>query len=201
MKRYLAIIPLAVMGLALASCTPKALVKEDISSTAAPSKDAKAQEGADKKDTVVVPDEKTMSEDITAENLRKAAAKNGAAQGSADALAARKENGLAVVHFDFDKYTIRDEDKSVLTSDAQWIRLHNNVRVRIAGHCDERGDTEYNLALGEKRAESVKKYLEAMGVKDNRLSTVSYGKEKPLDQGHNEDAWSKNRRAEFYVIK
>jgi peptidoglycan-associated lipoprotein len=74
------------------------------------------------------------------------------------------------------------------------------VKIQIEGHCDERGTIEYNLALGERRANSTKRYLISLGIGDKRISTISYGEEKPLDPGHNEEAWAKNRRAHIIVI-
>jgi peptidoglycan-associated lipoprotein len=76
-----------------------------------------------------------------------------------------------------------------------------NAKIRIEGHCDERGTNEYNMALGERRANSAKKYLIKLGVKESQLSTISYGEEKPLDPGHNEEAWAMNRRAHFAIVK
>ncbi|MBI5587375.1 MAG: peptidoglycan-associated lipoprotein Pal [Deltaproteobacteria bacterium] len=106
---------------------------------------------------------------------------------------------LYAVHFDFDKYNIREDDKPVLEKNAKWLNLNKKVTVIIEGHADERGETEYNLALGDKRARSVEKYLEALGVSRDRLATISFGEEKPVDPGHDEAAWSKNRRAEFKI--
>ncbi|HEX7681728.1 MAG TPA: OmpA family protein, partial [Thermoanaerobaculia bacterium] len=78
---------------------------------------------------------------------------------------------------------------------AQWLRNHRTYHVMIEGHCDERGTEQYNLALGEKRAYDAKEYLSTLGIDTTRLSTISYGEDKPFDQGHDEIAWSKNRRA------
>jgi peptidoglycan-associated lipoprotein len=77
---------------------------------------------------------------------------------------------------------------------------HPTIKIQIEGHCDERGTSEYNLALGERRANSAKKYLISLGMPADRISTISYGKEKPLDPGHNEEAWSKNRRDHFIIL-
>jgi peptidoglycan-associated lipoprotein len=104
---------------------------------------------------------------------------------------------LDPVHFDFDKYDIRPADRAVLAAHAEWLKQHPAVKVMIEGHCDERGTVEYNLALGDKRATAVRRYLIDLGINPDRLSWVSYGKERPVDPGHNEEAWFKNRRAEF----
>lgn len=107
---------------------------------------------------------------------------------------------LKDVHFDFDRYDIREQDVEILKENAAILLKYPDVKVQIEGHCDERGTTEYNLALGERRANSVKKYLISLGVPAERLSTISYGKEMPLDPRHNEEAWAKNRRAHFTIL-
>ncbi|OGP15712.1 MAG: peptidoglycan-associated lipoprotein [Deltaproteobacteria bacterium GWA2_55_10] len=107
---------------------------------------------------------------------------------------------LFTIYFEYDKYTIRDIDMENLTKNAKWLGLNGSIKVRIEGHADERGETEYNLALGDKRARSVMKYLQDMGIQVQRLDVVSYGEEKPAMDGQGEDAWSKNRRAEFVII-
>lgn len=105
--------------------------------------------------------------------------------------------GLQRIHFDFDKSVIRQDMRSRLQSNYDYLSRNPGVRVRIEGHCDERGTTEYNLALGERRAKSAFQYLMDLGVDPNRMNVVSYGEEVPLDPNHSEDAWAKNRRAEF----
>ena len=104
-----------------------------------------------------------------------------------------------LVHFDFDKADIRASDQGILDRKAAILAANSTVRLRIAGHCDERGSDEYNLALGNRRAASAKRYLTGKGVDDGRLEVVSYGKERPLDPGHSEDSWAKNRRDEFEI--
>ncbi len=106
---------------------------------------------------------------------------------------------FADVLFDYDKSDIGSEGRSTLEKIANWLNGHDHVQLMIEGHCDERGSNEYNLALGEQRALSVRRYLTGLGISTDRLHTVSYGEEKPLDPSHNEDAWSKNRRAHFLV--
>ncbi|UCH98798.1 MAG: peptidoglycan-associated lipoprotein Pal [Candidatus Aminicenantes bacterium] len=108
---------------------------------------------------------------------------------------------LKRIHFDFDKYFIRNDMKPVLEKNAQWLLKFPSVVVTIDGHCDERGTEEYNMALGEKRAESAKKYLANLGVPGARLKTVSYGKTKPLVKGVDEESHYMNRRDEFTIIK
>jgi peptidoglycan-associated lipoprotein len=106
---------------------------------------------------------------------------------------------LKDIHFDFDRYNLRPGDASILRENAALLKKYPNVKIQIEGHCDERGTVEYNLALGERRANSAKDYLVSLGISQARISTISYGKEKPLDPGHNEDAWAKNRRAHTVV--
>lgn len=103
------------------------------------------------------------------------------------------------VFFDFDKSNLRPEARETLTKQAAWLSKFPGVRVVIEGHCDERGTREYNLALGERRANSVKDYLVALGINPARLKTISYGKERPAAIGHNETAWAQNRRGVMVV--
>lgn len=111
------------------------------------------------------------------------------------------ESALENVYFDFDKSDLRPDARATLEKNAEWIRGNPGVKIQIEGHCDERGTEEYNLALGERRANSVKNYLVSMGIGADRLYTISYGEELPADPGHNEEAWAKNRRAHFLVTK
>lgn len=116
------------------------------------------------------------------------------AAGAAGALAPEK---LEKVYFDFDKYEVKQEFRAPLERDAATIKDHANVKVVVEGHCDERGSEEYNLALGERRSMAVKNFLVSVGVKEGQLYTISYGEERPVDKGHNEKAWSQNRRVQF----
>ncbi len=103
------------------------------------------------------------------------------------------------VHFDFDNATLDYQAQDLLKQKAMWLRDNPDANVVIEGHCDERGTNAYNLALGERRAESAKAFLVNLGISDARLTTISYGEEKPLDMGQNEEAWAKNRRAAFVL--
>jgi len=114
------------------------------------------------------------------------------------AMAAAVE--MADINFAFDKYDIRPGDGETLKKDYEWFGT-NAGRVRIEGNCDERGTVEYNLVLGQKRADAAKRYLVGLGVDGSRLDTISYGKEKPMDPGHNEAAWAKNRRDHFTPLQ
>ena len=103
------------------------------------------------------------------------------------------------IYFDFDKSDLKPETQEVLKSKAEWLRKNPGESVIIEGHCDERGTNEYNLALGDRRAQSAKKFLNDLGIAESRLTTISYGEERPADPRHNETAWSKNRRGHFVL--
>ncbi len=103
------------------------------------------------------------------------------------------------IHFDFDKSFIRDDAKPILRNVADHMKKNPGAQLQIEGHCDERGTSEYNMALGQRRADSASKYLVHLGVGADRISTISYGEERPADPGHNEEAWAKNRRAVFVL--
>jgi len=105
------------------------------------------------------------------------------------------------IYFDFDRSQLKAEAKAILKKKADWLSDNTAYALRIMGHCDERGTAEYNLALGERRAHAAKQFLVALGIASDRIYTVSYGEEKPAVEGHNEAAWSKNRRDEFKLIK
>ena len=104
------------------------------------------------------------------------------------------------IYFDYDKSDLKPEAKAILKKKADWLLSNTSYSVRIEGHCDERGTNEYNLALGQRRADSAKKFLAALGVSDGHIVTLSFGEEKPADPGHNEAAWTKNRRDSFQLI-
>lgn len=106
----------------------------------------------------------------------------------------------AMIHFDFDKATLRPDDQAGLDQKVAILTANATVRVRISGHCDERGSDEYNLALGNRRATAAKQYLVSHGVDASRIETVSYGEERPIATGHDEDSWAQNRRDEFEIL-
>ena len=108
--------------------------------------------------------------------------------------------GLSSVHFDYDSSTLSSEARRQLSENAEWIKSHSNVTVQIEGHCDARGSVEYNLALGERRAKAVKAYMSSLGIASKRMTIISYGEEKPIATGDSEDAYAKNRRANFVPI-
>ncbi|MDD2733444.1 MAG: peptidoglycan-associated lipoprotein Pal [Desulfuromonadaceae bacterium] len=106
---------------------------------------------------------------------------------------------LERIYFDFDSANLSKEARDILTKNAAILNNEKAIKVQIEGNCDERGSSEYNLALGEKRAKSAMQYLVTMGIPANRISVISYGKEKPVDSDQNETAWSRNRRDEFVI--
>jgi peptidoglycan-associated lipoprotein len=103
------------------------------------------------------------------------------------------------VYFDFDSSALGDLAKNVLPRKAEWLRMNMDASIIIEGHCDERGTSAYNIALGDRRAESAKAFLLYLGIDANRLTTISYGEERPVDMGKNEESWAKNRRDHFVV--
>lgn len=150
----------------------------------------------------------TQSNDATSQT--KAAATSGsegkliqpASSGSAAASqqqASTRKSGLDAVYFAFDSNILTTESRDVLQ--ANYKQLASKPAIQIEGHCDERGSAEYNLALGEKRAKAAQNYLVTLGYPAAKVSTISYGKERPADQGHDEAAWAKNRRDEFRIVK
>jgi len=180
-KSFMIIILIFCFGLILIGCPKKAPMKEEPS--------VKTEEAAK----------------VEAERAKEAKAK----EQFEKSLVAKETPGVAGevfesallkdIHFDFDKYDIRPSDGAILKENAVLLRKYTNLKVQIEGHCDERGTVEYNLALGERRANRTKDYLVSLGVSPDRVSTISYGKEKPLDAGHDEAAWAKNRRAHTIV--
>ena len=194
------------IGLIVSGCSKKTVMKEEPSvMTGEPSgaEREKARLEAERKQRVA----------MEAAKIKEEEAKRAQAQGQKEfekSLVAKKTPGiegqvfesslLKDIYFDFDKYDIRPQDTAILKENAALLAKSPTVKVQIEGHCDERGTIEYNLALGERRANSTKKYLVSLGVSDGRISAISYGKERPLDPGHNEQAWAKNRRAHIIVL-
>ena len=111
-----------------------------------------------------------------------------------------KAGALKTVYFDFNSAGLSSETKDTLNNNAQYLKANAKIKVQVEGHCDERGGVQFNLALGEKRAKGVRDYLTAQGVEASRITTISFGKERPVAFGHDDAAWSQNRRANFLVI-
>ncbi len=105
------------------------------------------------------------------------------------------------IYFDYDKSDIRDDQRPTLQANGEFLRAHPNINIIIEGHCDERGSAEYNIGLGDRRANSAKEFLVSMGISTDRIRTISYGKERPVCTESNEDCWQKNRRAQFVLVR
>jgi peptidoglycan-associated lipoprotein len=164
--------------------------------------DVKAKEAAAKKEQLAKETAASEQAAKAAETpLTEGAASAVAAEGAAKvkALSAKEEKIFADIRFDFDKYNLMPEAREILKGQAEWLAKNKDYRLVIEGNCDERGTTEYNLALGERRASEAMKYLVELGIDGSRIKTISYGKEMPLDPGHNEEAWAKNRRDHFVI--
>jgi peptidoglycan-associated lipoprotein len=149
--------------------------------------------------------EVSAAEAAKAEEARKAAEAAAAAKAAeeekAREAAMKEEAGLKPIYFDFDKSFIRDDSRATMKANADYLKANPNVKLRIEGNCDERGTIEYNQALGQRRAQSAKKYLVDMGVKASRISLISYGKEKPVCTESTEECWQKNRRDDFVAAQ
>ena len=181
----IAMLVLCVFLLSMAGCAKKAVTKDE-GLTVAEQK-APAQASAE-----VQPLAPPPAGDVREQALRQDAA------AAAEAKPVTKSE-FADIRFAFDKSTIEPEAREILKKLADWLLMNKSSSLAIEGHCDERGTVEYNLALGQRRADAAMKYLMDLGVARARMATISYGKERPLDPGHNEEAWAKNRRANFTV--
>lgn len=212
--KFLAIL-LLILGLGLfIGCGGKRIQSEvrPYSAPAAGSKgpESKTEAGPGIKSETLPPDssaeleraKKIREEELRDQTLREKALQDEKARQEALAReAALKKAKLETVYFDYDQWSIREDQKTILNQNAQWLKANMQVRVRLEGNCDQRGTAEYNLALGQKRADAVKTFLEGLGISRNRMETISYGFERPLDRSENEAAWAKNRRVDFALIR
>ncbi|MCX5820575.1 MAG: OmpA family protein [Deltaproteobacteria bacterium] len=192
----------------LTGCAKKATLKEEAVVTqeqkavaqapaaVAASDDAAARERALR--------EQALRDDAAAREAAERAAKDEAdrakKEAAAKAAAILKELQIADINFDYDKYNLKPEAQEILKKGAPAYLKYRDYKLVVEGHCDERGTAEYNLALGEKRATEAAKYLADLGIEKERIKTICYGKEMPLDNGNNEAAWAKNRRAHFVIF-
>jgi peptidoglycan-associated lipoprotein len=147
--------------------------------------------------------EKELREQAEREAAAKAAkeaAEKAKKETTTQAKAILKELQIPDVNFDYDKYNLTQAAQAILKAGAPAYLKYKEYKLVVEGHCDERGTVEYNLALGQKRADEAAKYLADMGIEKERIKTISYGKEMPLDKGHDEAAWAKNRRAHFVIF-
>jgi len=144
--------------------------------------------------------EKALKEQAEKELLAREQAAAAAEKASRESVAVAKEGEVLVdIHFDFDSFSLTPESREILQKHVEWLSAHPGYSLIIEGHCDDRGTTEYNLALGERRAVETQKFLVELGINKSRIKTISYGEEMPLDPAENEEAWTKNRRVHFVV--
>ncbi len=198
-KSFSILIVILCLGLIMAGCPKKTVVKEEPSVTkseeASRLEAERAAREAKEKESARIKEEEAKKEREKEFEKSLVAKKTPGIEGEVFESTLLKD-----IHFDFDKYDIRPGDTEILKENAALLIKHPNVKIQLEGHCDERGTIEYNLALGERRANSTKKYLISIGISTDRISTISYGKEKPLDPDHNEEAWAKNRRAHTVIL-
>ncbi len=179
---------LVIPGLMFAaSCAKKAVVSEPVV-TPAVDEDAEAKRLAAEEEARARAEQRVLEEQRMREEAR-----------AREELAEKERFLNEDIHFEFDKSTLLPEAMEILRDKGEWLRAHPDVSVIVEGHCDERGTNEYNLALGDQRARSVTSFLSDMGIAPRRLTTISYGEERPLDPQQNEEAWAKNRRAHLVI--
>lgn len=190
----LLIILFIISGLFLFSCSKKEIKSEGIVS-----KPPTAEDEAERaKKRVRIKEQEAPEQALREKALREKALQEEEARrlkAASDKAHFESED----IYFEFDQYILSDTAKQNLNKKAQWLKNFPGAKAVIEGHCDERGSAEYNLALGQKRADATMQYLVSLGISADRISTVSFGKEKPVDIGHNEAAWVKNRRAHFVL--
>ncbi|RPJ11895.1 MAG: peptidoglycan-associated lipoprotein Pal [Deltaproteobacteria bacterium] len=213
-KSVVALALILCLGLVLTGCPKKTVMKDE--PTVKKSEDAAARAAAERAEREKAEKEREAAREREREAARVREREEAAKREQEKAkefeksLVAKKQPGiegevlesklLKDIHFDFDKYDVRPQDAQIMKENAALLTKHPTVKIQVEGHCDERGTAEYNLALGERRANSAKKYLVSLGIPENRLSAISYGEENPLDPAHNEEAWAKNRRAHFVIL-
>ncbi len=182
-KVWLALVLVMMLPVMLfmASCSTKKMVQTE----PVPTNEPEVQKAQDKPAEVAEQDGRLKEDKLREESAAREAAKT----------AFVKEN----IHFAFDSSVLSDQAKQILNNKAEYLRTNPDMTITVEGHCDERGTDTYNIALGERRAESVKIFLANLGIDTNRLHTISYGKERPIATGHDEVAWAKNRRAQFVI--
>jgi peptidoglycan-associated lipoprotein len=177
------LIMMAVLGIAGLWGCPK---KAEVSSAPEPAVETAPEQPAEQP-AAEAPAEQQATQAVTEEGPKEAAAAG--------------TEGLQPVYFDFDRSAIRSDARPGLQNNAEWLKAHPAAKVRIEGNCDERGTVEYNQALGQRRAQSAKRYLTDLGIASKRISLISYGKEKPVCMESTEECWQKNRRDDFVVVE
>jgi len=185
MKKIL--IVLIVLGFVVTGCAQRKTVTPETQQPSAITQETQKKEGTEAK----------VPETITEQKIAKVESK----ELVTEKKYTEEEGIFKDIHFDYDRYDIKDVDKPVLKSIAEWILKNKSAKLLIEGHCDERGTNEYNLALGDRRAKAARDYLLSLGVQSMRMDIISYGEEKPLCSEKTEECWQKNRRAHFVVLK
>jgi len=186
-KRFIILVVIVSVGLMISGCSKKTVVKMEPSN-----------KGSEQSEIRQAP--RTGGEETKREDAKKEFEKSLVTQKTPGNEAEIFESKmLRDIHFDYDKYDIRLGDAEILRQNAALL-AKNALKFQVEGHCDERGTNEYNLALGERRANSVKNYLTSLGIEASRIVTISYGEERPLDPKQDEEAWAKNRRAHFVIL-
>jgi peptidoglycan-associated lipoprotein len=202
MKRNLVIAVLVVFAFSsvflLSSCAKKQVMTEE--------KEMKAPAKVEEEKPVAAAKEEVAKEEAKVERLKELEAAKKEEPAKIDEEKAWMERRAAKfeaesIYFDFDKSFIKLEYRPILNEKAAFLKDYPEMRVRIEGNCDERGTNEYNLALGERRANSAKNFLVSWGIAADRIEIISYGEERPRGLGHNEDSWSQNRRDDFVLIR
>jgi len=211
MMRKLAFVTLMVFACSsiflLSSCAKKQVITEERQIKAAPKEAAKVEKAAPavKETAQEKAAEATKEAEVKLEQLKaEEMAQKAAAEAKAEEEAMNRRAGqfeAEPIYFEFDKSFVKEDHRSTLNEKAQFLKDYPDVYIRIEGNCDERGTNEYNLALGERRADSAKLYIVRLGVSPKRIGTISYGEERPRAMGHSEDAWSQNRRDDFVIVK
>ncbi|MBU5635956.1 peptidoglycan-associated lipoprotein Pal [Geomonas sp. Red69] len=188
------LVVLSLGALVAGGCAKKDLVKEEPPppvTAPAPEAAKPAQEARPEAPKAPVTEQTPVREPVVAQEPARETPK---ASGDLQGL-------LQKIYFNFDSSDLSEDSRNLLTRNAEYLSKQPSVKIRIEGNCDERGSDDYNMALGERRAKAAKDYLVNLGISSERISTISYGEEKPVDAGHDEAAWAKNRRDEFVVVK
>jgi peptidoglycan-associated lipoprotein len=179
-----------ISGLFLISCSKKEIKSEGIVSKPPAAVEDEAEKA---KKRVRIKEQEAAEQELREKALKEEEARR--LKEAADKAHFESDD----IYFEFDQYILSDSAKQNIDKKTQWLKKFPSAKAMIEGHCDERGSAEYNLALGQKRADAVMQYLVSLGINANRISTVSYGKENPKDPGQTEEAWAKNRRAHFVL--
>ena len=188
---FVGIFVVLIFGLTIfTGCAEK---KSVVTNSAAQEQDATSAQTAAKTTETSNLSNATNPNDVTSTNNR--------AQSASVETTATPEASVRDINFDFDSSIIRPDAREILIVNADFLLKNRISSIVIEGHCDERGTAEYNMALGQRRAQETKKYLVNLGIKESTIRTISYGEERPLDPGNTEEAWAKNRRAHFLISR